>query len=334
MRVVLHYYKWYYMVNVYRENKSGLQLTRRKELKIKMKALIMVVILLLTQAIPVFADNTGAIQTEIQNEYDYLVRLISTSEKELYNQGYSKGEILAIKEINLDELIIKQLERVDETIKELENSDGSKDRIATLKNLRSKYGNRTSLSRTTFAKSMDVSSNIDSTRLSAYETRALFGSLTLSHQIVSHSYISSQDKTRAQIRFEWTWDSRPIIMEEDIVALSWVGAFSYDVGYHTVEFRQSDGTLEKSKSVPIQGYKVRSCKSTFDLTEPYQAGYAKKGTGLVSISQAGLERNLQVQFGYGHSTLFFTPSISLSGAGFSFSKGVTDHFAPIQKSEI
>lgn len=68
------------------------------------------------------------------------------------------------------------------------------------------------------------------------------------------------------------------------------------------------------------------------MTEPYKAGYAKKGSGYFFMSQSGENKNVQVEFGHGHSKLSFAPSISLTGAGISFS--IDEVFATIATSQI
>lgn len=267
-------------------------------------------ILTLFAALPVYAAPVNSIKSEkVLYEYDGIVDTQSKSDSQLKALGYSPSQINELRNINLDELLWSKYAE--------------------------KNPNIAMKSATPLEKKHLVSS------LSLNTKRALLASLTISHQITSHTYTSSEDKTYATIEFDWSWDKKPAFRFTDIVAFGWDGQMYLNSSNHTVTY-ESDTLPKRQKIERFKFDQIRNAnaQSTIDVQKTFsgESGTfsAIEGYGYIKLHCGGKQKNLGVEARYGHKEVKLgAPAIAAPwGISFNLSNVSSEAVSRFQSSII
>lgn len=277
----------------------------------KLLALTLSVIMLLTISLPVSAAELSTdpySYTVTINEYDVYVATRTASTSELAEAGISTRQADLIK----SDAIENELLRLSAlSTSELASLGYTKDQISILQ-------------------------NYDGERIeNAPELRGIFADMTAKFSKVSAS------TSALTIKVEWTWSNAPALAGDaivDMVAMRWQGtntagapinvAFNSAGSSCSVKYYSRDGVYQYSKSATVV------CDSPYDhayANISMSAGegdadgtyYAKSGTLKIKVERTGTNsiQEAAFVFGYGHTTIVISPSLSLPasfGIGFSF----------------
>lgn len=269
------------------------------------------IIMLLSLSLPAYAAETISdpySYTVTINEYDVYVATRTASASDLAKAGIStrhadliksnaiENELLELSALSADEL--KSLGYTKEQILLLHNYTG--ERIEN-----------------------------------APELRGVFADMTATFSKVSAS------TTALTVKVEWNWSNAPALAGNaivDMVAMRWQGtntagapinvAFNSAGSSCSIKYYSRSGVYQYSRSASIV------CNSPYDHAYaeiPMSTGdgdgtwqyYAKSGTLKVKVERTGTNiiQEAAFVFGYGHTTIVISPSLSLPasfGIGFSF----------------
>lgn len=264
----------------------------------------------MTMSITASATNNGPdIPTEPPaysvtiNEYDVYVQARKLSDKELSSQGMSDTYIDLIKSNAIEDRL---LEIASLPANELSEMGYTSKQITLLKNYNGGPIENTPQLRGTFAD------------MTAKFYKEVASSVTL------------------KIRVYWEWSNAPLLAGDlinDMVAIRWKGtnsagnsinlAFYSTTSSASVNYYIRSGPYQCTKTVPIV------CDSPYDhayAKVPMSLdghNYAKSGNFYLQIMRTGTDyiKEAAFVFGYGHTVVLSSPSISLPpsfGIGFSF----------------
>lgn len=256
-------------------------------------------------------DGANAVKETVYYEYDMLKEMISSSDQELSKKGYSNSQIKEIRLINLDELVYQGARKKNQNSMLKFNATLKKSTVAT------------------FSEDMK---------------RDSMGAMRLDHCITSHYYDKSDDKTHAQINFNWEWVKSPIYRGTDMIAFGWdtnmyVDNSSSFSSYHRV-FYASCKTDRITNNHPanheFEQYEPNCVAAEFSEDMCFGAEYAIKGDGHIKLYCGGKEKNIGASFKYGHNYLGLSgPTLSAPwGIAFTIKGSVTTYQDKLENSQL
>lgn len=281
----------------------------------KLLSFLLSLALAFSLSLPAFAvSNEPDVPTEpaaytvTVNEYDVYVDVRNISNEDLESRGISEEQIDLIKS---DAIENELLEKAALPVDELSEMGYDGDQIAILKN----YNGQA----------------IEDTP----ELRGLFADMT------AKFYKSSASTSSLKVRVFWEWSNAPALAGDaitDLIALRWQGtdiagqpinvAFNSSKSSANVNYYTRDGEYRFNRSVDIV------CDSPYDhayaeipvSSGEYEDGwsiYAKSGNMYVQVDRTGTHsiKEAAFVFGYGHTVIVISPSLSLPasfGIGFSW----------------
>jgi hypothetical protein len=281
----------------------------------KLISLLLASITILLLSTSAFAASSGpdiptepAAYTVTVNEYDVYVEARNTSNDDLQACGMSEEEIDLIKS---DAIENELLEKASLSVDELLEMGYNDNQIATLKDY-----------------SGQAIENVP-------ELRGVFANMT------AKFYKSGASTTYLRVRVYWEWSNAPLFAGEgirDLIAIRWQGtntagqpiniAFNPNRSFATVNYYTRSGEYRFNRSAYI------ICDSPYDHAYaeiPVGSGesegglsiYAKNGNFFVQVDRTGTQpiKEAAFVFGYGHTVIAVTPSLSLPasfGIGFSW----------------
>ena len=265
---------------------------------------------------PAFATSSGpdiptepAAYTVTVNEYDVYVDARKTSNEELQTQGMSDAQIALIKS---DAIENELLEKSALSIDELSEMGYDNRQISILKN----YSGQA----------------IENTP----ELRGAFADMT------AKFYKYSASTSSLAVRVFWEWSNAPALDGDpitDLIVLRWQGtntagqplnvAFNSKGSSANINYFTRAGKFQENRPTTIV------CDSPYDHAYaeiPVSSGeydstgwtiYAKSGNLYVQVDRTGTNsiKEAAFVFGYGHTTIVISPSLSLPasfGIGFSW----------------
>ena len=282
---------------------------------IKLLSLVLSIVMAFAISVPAFATSAGpdiptepAAYTVTVNEYDVYVAARTASNDELLTRGISENQISLIKS---DAIENELLEKSSLPVNELSEMGYDNNQIAILKN----YDGRA----------------IEK----APELRGVFADMT------AKFYKSSASTTSLKVRVFWEWSNAPALAGDpitDLIALRWQGtntagqpinvAFNSSGSSANINYYTRNGEYRFNRSANVV------CDSPYDhayaeipvSSGEYEDGatiYAKSGNLYVKVDRTGTNyiKEAAFVFGYGHTTIVVSPSLSLPasfGIGFSW----------------
>ncbi len=255
------------------------------------------------------ADSTSTSVSVTINEYDVYVQTRTASPEELAKSGVSTQQIELIKSNMIEDELV-QLSKL--STDELTKRGYSTQQISILH-------------------------NYDGERLeNAPELRGVFANMTASFsKVTSSAYFLA-------VQVTWTWSNPPALKGvaiTDLIAMRWQGtnlagqpinvAFNSSNSSCTVKYYSpSTGAYKYSQNTAVvcdAPYDHAYAKIPMALNKPNDLdNYAKTGTLKIGVDRTGTNSIKEVAFvfGYGHTTISITPSLSLPAAfGIGFSTG-------------
>lgn len=235
------------------------------------------------------------------NEYEKLKELKSQSDEELSISGLSESEIKDIK--NLD--YAKELKkRIKSNEKELSSMRYSKEQIELIQ-------------------SLDLS---DSQTLTEDQLTSLSATCTVYLWEYGHFYSSSSSEI--YLESDFYWDSIPVFVGTDILAMAWSDGMYPDVNVqeeYSTYFKANYYTVGGVNFVDSSAYTVIGntnigAYSKFPMRKAFSQsgftvqGYCMDGFLQVHISKKAAVPEVSVLSQYGHSTITASPTVSFKGA--------------------
>lgn len=168
------------------------------------------------------------------------------------------------------------------------------------------------------------------------ELRGIFADMT------AEFYKKSASSSLLSIRVDWKWSNPPVLSGfaiTDLVAIRWQGtnnagapinlAFNSSKSSCTVYYYDRAERFETSKKINVicdSPYDHAYCEIPMGIKGNYdELPYAKKGSFTLAIERTGsdLINEAAFVFGYGHTVLNISPSLSLPPSfGIGFSSGI------------
>lgn len=277
----------------------------------KILSVFLSVMMFFTLSIPAFAaDYSDSSVTSVTiNEYDVYVHTRTASPDELAEAGVPSEQVKLIKS-NMIEDELTRLSKL--TTEELTDLGYSIQQIAILHDYN---GERIE---------------------NAPELRGIFSDMTASFSKVSAS------TTSLTVQVQWTWSSHPALCGvaiTDMIAMRWQGTNTAGQPIN-VAFNSSGSSCNvKYYSTVGETYKFSQnasivCDSPYDHAYAYipmalekpgdMDNYAKTGTMKIRVNRTGTDsiKEAAFVFGYGHTTVVISPSLSLPASfGIGFSTG-------------
>lgn len=275
----------------------------------KFLSLVVSLVMILAISVPAFAaENDGSSYSFTINEYDVYVATRTASQSELEAEGISSRQANLIK------------------------SDAIENELLALSKLSAEE--LTSLGYN--SSQIDILHNYKGERIeNVPELRGVFADMTADFSKVSAS------STSLAVKVTWKWTNAPVLAGVgivDMVAIRWQGtntagapinvAFSSAGSSCSVKYYSREGVYQYSRSQSVV------CDSPYDhayVDIPMSTGdgdamwqyYAKEGTFTVKVNRTGTDsiKEAAFVFGYGHTTIGISPSLSLPasfGIGFTF----------------
>lgn len=267
----------------------------------------------------VVSDGGQVIGSFVKSEYDVYCELQNTPTEILLKDGYSEETVKAVKETTVEELLYQ---RAQLSVNELKNLGYTQEAINVLK-------------------------EYDGGPLSENpQLKGVFADLTGYFSIISF------DGTQMKVCFTWEWSNSPLLDGEfitDMVACGFSGTNESNLPC-TMTLKQNDSSCKVYYYLGKNHYDTVSYDiSVKDVHQFVQVqfpisvevmkderAWAKQGTLLISIKEEKQINQLYsstFSFGYGHTVLTITPSISVSvgskftgGVGLSFGFGTESMF--------
>ncbi len=275
----------------------------------KFLCMILVLSLVLGMGTAAFAetsnDTTGklghTVETSTCNEYAMLKELAKESEFSLVKQGYTKSEIVEIKDYK--ENYTKHLEKLDKLEDQgLTNLGYDEEQIKMIRTFKGSEAELYGLSAT-------LSLNVVKTDFRYKET----------------------ERSRGTFSYEWTWSGIPMSTSTDIVAASWndweIVSRSSTIKYYDMTTGSYEKSTTGTRKDPTSSGGIAGAGYTFPLRISKENLFAKNGkVSLNLISDVFSRKVFYFYAAYGHTVLSVSPSFALSGSGINvgieFSSGV------------
>lgn len=235
------------------------------------------------------------------SELDYFFGLRNSTDEELSLNGLTESQIEYIRNFDLIQSIKERANLSESNLKELGYND---DEILALKNLNKRR-------------------NLTEDEISK-EVRGATLTLTLKNPTTS--------KSRYTYNFSFKWSSCPIFIQSDLLAATWSATGSNGSPVNVAINKSLSKLTTKYKSTgghPDMG----SVSYKWKITHEYRAASIKfdmgynVGSGMSYWTQTGSGKlvldavvsntiyEVYLKFGYGHSVVTGTPSVSFSGSG-------------------
>lgn len=276
----------------------------------KLLAFTLSIIMLLSLSLPAYAAETISdpySYTVTINEYDVYVATRTASASDLAKAGISTRHADLIKSNAIENELLKLSALSTDELKSL---GYTKEQISLL---HSYTGERIE---------------------NAPELRGVFADMTAQFSKVSASTVA------LTIQVEWTWSNAPVLagpVITDMVAMRWQGTNTagapINVAYNsagsscTVKYYSRSGVYKDSETVSIvcdSPYDHAYARIPMSSDEGDADGmyYAKSGILKIKVQRTGTDsiQEAAFVFGYGHTTIVISPSLSLPvsfGIGFS-----------------
>lgn len=281
----------------------------------KLLSAMLALAMIATFTTPAFATSNGPdIPTEpasysvTVNEYDVYVEVRNTSNEDLQDRGMTEAQIALIKSNAIEDEL---MDKAALSVAELHEIGYDNDQIAILKN----YNGQ----------------SLESTP----ELRGVFADMT------AKFYKSSASTSSLKVRVFWEWSNAPALAGDaitDLIVMRWQGtntagqpinvAFNSSKSSASMNYYTRSGTYKYYRSATVV------CDSPYDHAYaeiPVSSGeydngfsiYAKSGNFYVQVDRTGTNsiKEAAFVFGYGHTTIVVSPSLSLPasfGVGFSW----------------
>lgn len=292
----------------------------------KLITMLMVPALVCTLSVPAFAINAepsipqeqaiAAIPEEIASTHHRMINMLSRSPQNNANV-LNEYEILQAASLKTDAELLQE-GYTSETISQI--------RDGTIANqIREVTFERAALPFNELIELGYTEAEIDSMRsLTGTETLSELSALGLLaecypyNELVSHTYVESEDKTYFICDYGWEWDKCPAWLLTDCAGIGWNHDFhpddtvdsDYNETFKTY-VNQSDSSDEKYTTKHIYEKQLQTAEDQFDMNGFYgSAYYVKSGSGRICLSQTGKVNDVKLSFKYGHNQL--GPAVSVS----------------------
>lgn len=244
--------------------------------------------------------NEELLEYEI-SELEYFKELKSQTNEELISKGMTPDQIKYIKNFDLISKLQERAKLSNEQLKDMGYSDND------IKQL------RVSLSK----------KNINEDEI-IKEIRGATLNLVLGSAIAS--------KSKYTFNYSFRWSSCPIFIQDDLLAATWSAtgsngspvnvAINKSSSFLTVKYKSTGGAPNMKDTTykwnPIHEY--RAAKIQFDMGYNMGSGmsywtYYGSGKLVLDAVVSNTIYEVYLKFGYGHSVVTGTPSVSFSGSG-------------------
>ena len=244
--------------------------------------------------------NEELLEYEI-SELEYFKELKSQTNEELISKGMTPDQIKYIKNFDLISELQERAKLSNEQLKDMGYSDND------IKQL------RVSLSK----------KNINEDEI-IKEIRGATLNLVLGSAIAS--------KSKYTFNYSFRWSSCPIFIQDDLLAATWSAtgsngspvnvAINKSSSFLTVKYKSTGGAPNMKDTTykwnPIHEY--RAAKIQFDMGYNMGSGmsywtYYGSGKLVLDAVVSNTIYEVYLKFGYGHSVVTGTPSVSFSGSG-------------------
>lgn len=282
----------------------------------------MVLTLLLTMVIGVYAEGSTVTNKVTFSEYDLVKNYFGKSSKQLLEMGVNKKQIKEL--TNLEDTIMKKVRELyllDD--KSLIDQGYSQQQIDAIRSINTKFLND---SKTRFS-GLDIPSN--SEILSSVEVRGLFGNVDMN--VDANDFFSGDN---IYVWFDWSWDGKPFVLHTDGIGFAWDGGFRASSNDIEAEINYVDGNNSGSKNISRSdmdivagagwGFDIRMATGPAHTTP----AWAKNGSGSFWLSNPDNEQSIQMVWKYGHSTYNITGAcVDIKGTlSIGFSRGVEEMY--------
>ena len=250
------------------------------------------------------------------SECEALLMASEMTEEELQEAGYSTESIREIRSGAAEQRLREAIfERAALPAEQLANMGYTETEIIAMKNL------------------------TGSESLAELDAMGASAECTVYNDLVSHYYVTAENKTYFICSFEWEWDKSPTIHRTDCVGVGWNHNFlidrTQDAEYNTCYITYVNPNDPYEAAPKYDEYTMyeneghnAECQFAFDYGDT--GFYAKYGMGVMCLSEVGETYNAKFEYKYGHANVIGIPAISIPvGLGFSF-EYVSDVFRPIE----
>lgn len=256
------------------------------------------------------------------DEYEVIQDLRYKDDNELVELGYSKETIDQIKSDELEQTLRKEImERAEMSVQELKNLGYSDEKIHVLKSLTGEES------------------------LEELSARGVFATLSCSAEFLNHYYKTASNTTFMLAKFSWEWSEGTLVALTDGAAVGWNHDFAMNnnlsslYNKHKITYINTQDSSDVYTVTNIMEEVELNCSIDKFGVAQYQGKtqyFAKKGSGIIALSQTGKVENVKFVFKYGHNTVLADISLSapfgvgfgLSGVEETYTSGVKNHASP------
>lgn len=153
------------------------------------------------------------------------------------------------------------------------------------------------------------------------ELAAITGTLTIAKPTVL-----TATSTRIGVRVTWSWDHRPVVCANDVLAVYWSPTFGSSNGNMRINISDSSYTL--TFNVYDAGYDISgsftqvspnsAAKAQFSMIDQSGDGWAECGTATLyfdATEGSAALTEMDIIFAYGHTVISVSPSVSFPASG-------------------
>lgn len=251
------------------------------------------------------------------SECEALLMASEMTEEELQEAGYSTESIREIRSGAAEQRLREAIfERAALPAEQLANMGYTETEIIAMKNL------------------------TGSESLAELDAMGASAECAVYNDLVSHYYVTAEDKTYFICSFEWEWDKSPVIHRTDCLGMGWNHDFridrTQDAEYNMCYVTYVNPNDPYEAASKYDEYIVRERKKhygecQFKVDYGDTGFYAKYGMGVMCLSQVGKAYNAKFEFNYGHSDMIGVPSVGIPPVSGSVSfENVSNVFRPIE----
>ena len=282
----------------------------------KVVSMLLVLSLVLGMGTVAFAETSkditgelgGTVKVSTSNEYARLKELAKEGEFSLVKQGYTKSEIIEIRDYK--ENYIKHIEKLGDLEDQALNNLGyNEEQIKMIRNFKG----------------------------SEAELYGLSATLSLNIRIASFEFKENDPKSsrynKGTFEFGWAWDGIPMSTSTDLVGASW-NSWAITSRDSTIRyFDMTTGAYKKAtagtKKDPTGAGTIGGAGYKFPLRISSENLFARNGQVTFKLkSDVHDLKDFYYYVAYGHTVLTVSPSFSVSGSGpnvgLSFGSGVNE----------
>ena len=269
-------------------------------------------------SMPAYAYSAGKEKIFSINEWDEYQRVVSMSDNELLEAGYTKEDITQIRNFNYEEEIKKRAALDDETLKAYRYTDHE------IKELRE----AAEMEKIPESVMRSISSSTMTSELK-YQGNG--------------SYVAGGSTMYyVDMKYSWSWSRIPYFTLMDMVAIAYNSSVSnqfiytsvsgYNLRCHFQPLSSMDSAISQVKNWTYSTSKPNYISAKFAIGYYDDSGalthFVYSGYGFFRLTNRSNNAQLYVDAAYGHATISINPSysVSVSGAsiGLSFSSGVDE----------